>query len=192
LRGSSFENEQQESAMTTDEPDVTSGARQTPVAEIVVGLDDGEAAAAAIRWAAGESQQSGLRLRAVHAWQMSAPEAAAATADYWKACSVDARASATRWVQKALADRPQVPWSLDVVEGSAGPVLVDAAQASRLLVVGTREHTGLDRVVHGSVSHYCLSHSQVPVVSVPASGKVPTTAAPIRRPNALSSPGPLL
>jgi hypothetical protein len=36
-----------------------------------------------------------------------------------------------------------------------------------MLVVGTREHTGVRRLVGGSVSHYCLSHASCPVVAVP-------------------------
>ena len=37
-----------------------------------------------------------------------------------------------------------------------------------LLVVGTKEHVGISRIVAGSISHYCLSHAQCPVVAVPA------------------------
>ena len=36
-----------------------------------------------------------------------------------------------------------------------------------VLVVGTHEHHGLGRVLHGSVSHYVLSHAPCPVVAVP-------------------------
>ena len=39
---------------------------------------------------------------------------------------------------------------------------------AKLVVVGTREHVGLDRLLAGSVSHYCLSHAACPVVAVPA------------------------
>ena len=38
-----------------------------------------------------------------------------------------------------------------------------------LLALGAREHTGIGRLLAGSVSHYCLSHSAVPVAAVPAS-----------------------
>ena len=37
-----------------------------------------------------------------------------------------------------------------------------------LLVVGTKVHVGISRIVAGSISHYCLSHAQCPVVAVPA------------------------
>ena len=34
--------------------------------------------------------------------------------------------------------------------------------------LGARKHTGVGRLLAGSVSHYCLSHSTVPVAAVPA------------------------
>ena len=46
-------------------------------------------------------------------------------------------------------------------------VLVHAAAAARMLVVGTREHVGLDRLINGSVSHYCLTYATCPVAAVP-------------------------
>jgi nucleotide-binding universal stress UspA family protein len=46
-----------------------------------------------------------------------------------------------------------------------------------MLVVGTHEHTGLRRVVSGSVSHYAISHAEVPVIAVPAARvEVPAAA----------------
>jgi nucleotide-binding universal stress UspA family protein len=50
-----------------------------------------------------------------------------------------------------------------------------------VLVVGTREHTGLRRAVAGSVSHYCLSHAGVPVVAVPPASA--TIAEPLKVPS---------
>jgi nucleotide-binding universal stress UspA family protein len=43
------------------------------------------------------------------------------------------------------------------------------------LVVGTREHVGLERLVTGSVSHYRLSHAECPVAAVPPSTGPETT-----------------
>ena len=71
---------------------------------------------------------------------------------------------------------------LDVLGGSAAELPLDprvsargpparcswtGRRTRRLLVVGTKEHSGLRRAVSGSVSHYCLSHAEVPVVAVP-------------------------
>jgi nucleotide-binding universal stress UspA family protein len=156
--------------------------------EVVVGIDDSPASAAALRWAADQSKASGAPLRLVHTWQLSAAASAAVisgAAEYLEAAAADARARATRWVLDTLGgDAAQVRWTLEVHEGGAAPVLVTTAHGARMLVVGTREHTGLRRAVSGSVSHYALSHADVPVVAVPAArAEVPTPrsgrAAPV-------------
>ena len=160
--------------------------------EIVVGIDDSPESAAALRWAAEQSKASGTPLRLIHTWQLSAAASAAVisgAAEYLEAASADARARATRWVLDTLGgNAAQVRWTLEVHEGGAGPVLVAAAHGARLLVVGTHEHTGLRRAVAGSVSHYALSHTDVPVVAVPE--------APVELPSArdwrASPVGPLL
>jgi hypothetical protein len=63
---------------------------------------------------------------------------------------------------------PHRDWVLEFVSGYAGEVLVRRSKDAQLLVVGTREHVGLGRLLAGSVSHYCLSHAACPVVAVPA------------------------
>jgi nucleotide-binding universal stress UspA family protein len=140
--------------------------------EIVVGLDDGPASAAALRWAAEQSRVTGARLRVVHAWQLKPVEAAAigaGAADLAEAVSADARARTTRRVIDTLGkDAADLRWRLDIVQGGPGPVLVHRSHGARLLVLGTQEHNGLQRVMAGSVSHYCLSHADSPVVAVPA------------------------
>ena len=149
--------------------------------EIVVGLDAGPASAAALRWAAEQSTLTGVPLRVVHAWQLSALGAAAVTSgagDLLQAGREDARARATRLVLDALGGgSATVRWTLEIVEGPPGPILVDRSAGSRVLVIGTREHTGLRRAVVGSVSHYCLSHAAVPVVAVPAPLEPSATAS---------------
>jgi nucleotide-binding universal stress UspA family protein len=142
--------------------------------EIVVGIDDGPAAAAAVRWAAEQATVTGRPLRVVHAWQLSTFEQATGSKQYVEAALADARARATSWVLDALgANAPEFRWSLDVVEGPPGPALVELSRAAHLLVLGTREHTGLRRTILGSVSHYCLSHAAAPVVAVPRPREVP-------------------
>jgi nucleotide-binding universal stress UspA family protein len=54
-----------------------------------------------------------------------------------------------------------------VAKGEPGGVLVRQSGDAQLLVVGTREHVGLGRLLVGSISHYCLSHAVCPVVAVP-------------------------
>jgi nucleotide-binding universal stress UspA family protein len=169
--------------------DVTDSA----LPEIVIGLDDGPASAEALRWAADQSRTTGLTLRVVHAWQLSALGPAAFTAGtgvLLQAGTEDARARATRWVLDALGgDSATVRWSLEIVEGPPGPVLVNRSSGARLLVLGTGEHTGLRRAVLGSISHYCVSHASVPVVAVPA--PVATPAGRSGSHGGMSAPPPL-
>lgn len=140
----------------------------TDQATIVVGLDGSRSAAAALQWAAEQSRVSGSPLRVVHAWRLRAIEVSAATAEFWETAQADARAQATRWVLDTLGGHAaEVRWTLDIAEGPPGPVLVGRSRGAQLLVLGTRESTGLKRAVLGSVSHYCLSHAEVPVVAVP-------------------------
>jgi nucleotide-binding universal stress UspA family protein len=144
-------------------------ARDEPASEhIVVGVDGHPTAAKALRWAAQQCRLTGRALRVVHAWQMTELEAASVSTELWEAASAHTRARATGWVVAALGGAQDVRMTLAIVEGPPGPVLVERARDAALLVVGAREHTGLRRVVHGSVSHYCLAHSVVPVVAVPA------------------------
>jgi nucleotide-binding universal stress UspA family protein len=141
---------------------------------IVVGLDDGPAAAAALRWAAEQAKVTGRPLRVVHAWQLSSFEQAAGSTQYAETALANARARATRWVMDALgADASEIHWSLDIVEGGPGPALVERSRDAHLLALGTHEHTGLRRTILGSVSHYCLSHAVTPVVAVPRPKEVP-------------------
>jgi nucleotide-binding universal stress UspA family protein len=148
------------------------GAPAPERAEIVVGKDDTAPTLAALRWAVAHSLATGLPLHLVHTWQLSATATAAIASgagEYFEAASADARARATQWVLDTLGgDSARVRWTLEVHEASPGPQLVACGHGARLLVVGTHEHTGIRRAVSGSVSHYVLSHADIPVVAVPA------------------------
>ena len=164
--------------------------------EIVVGVDGGRAAAAAVRWAAEQSRLVGIPLCVVHTWQLGAFESAAlaarsGTADLRQAASADARAQATQWVNDALGPQGnRLLWRLEVVEAAPGPALVAESRGAHLLVIGTREHTGLRRAVLGSVSHYCVSHAEVPVVAVSATQISPHKERVSH--DVFATPGPLL
>ncbi|MDH6125831.1 universal stress protein [Kitasatospora sp. GP82] len=57
-----------------------------------------------------------------------------------------------------------------VVRGETGPMLTRIAdRPNDLLVVSTGRQGGLRRLLHGSVSRYCLAHATCPVVAVPPS-----------------------
>ena len=50
-------------------------------------------------------------------------------------------------------------------DGEPGPAVVEEAKewGADLIVVGSRGHTGLRRLLEGSVSHYVVDHAHCPV-----------------------------
>ncbi|MGH3657946.1 MAG: universal stress protein, partial [Micromonosporaceae bacterium] len=133
---------------------------------IVVGLDDDPGAAAALRWAVEQARIRNTWVRAVYAYS----EPVVADVNLVPLDSTpsleQAQMAAEVWRDTALVG---VPGADDVIVqvqariGPAGPVLIEAAEAALMLVVGSREHHPLYRLVHGSVSHYCLSRAKCPV-----------------------------
>ena len=68
-----------------------------------------------------------------------------------------------------------------VSRGEFGPVLVDTAdQPDDLLIIGTGRRAGLGRVLHRSVSRYCLAHARCPVLAVPPSALMDEMSHPLR------------
>jgi nucleotide-binding universal stress UspA family protein len=158
--------------------------------KIVVGFDASPMSAAALRWATDYSRASGEPVLAVHTWERPPAEAYGGGWELPDLTGRDVRKNAESWVAAAVGTRPEgVSIELEIVEGPAGPVLVGLASEAALLVVGTREHTGLRRLVNGSVSHYCLSHASCPVVAVPGP-MAEKVRLPVRH-EAVVSVGPL-
>jgi nucleotide-binding universal stress UspA family protein len=136
---------------------------------VIVGLDGSTSAGLALAWGWNFAQATGRRVRILHTWQGDAAEMYVPVADVRQQMSVAAREEADGWFAAVVSDDGSVPWRLEIVEGAAGPALVAAAadEEDCTLVVGTHEHQGLGRVLHGSVSHYVLAHADCPVVAVP-------------------------
>lgn len=150
--------------------------------EIVVGVDAGVSAVAAVRWAAARSARSGSHLRVVHVLDPVAAGAVGPDADpILRAALADARARATGRVLEALADSEAVAWSLDVEQGDPATVLVSASRDAAMLVIGAAEPPGAGEP-HGSVGRHCRGHSGVPVVTVPASTVKSTDREWVRTP----------
>jgi nucleotide-binding universal stress UspA family protein len=140
--------------------------------EIVVGLDDSPSSKAALNWAAEQAKSLGAGLRAVHAldWPYGLSSTGfPAPIDYMNVSREEIEDSYRQGITAVFeAISPLPNWILQFASGDTGRVLVEQSKDARLLVVGTREHVGLGRLLSGSVSHYCLSHALCPVVAVPA------------------------
>ena len=147
--------------------------RSTP--EIIVGVDDDATAGGTLVCAARQSRLTGLPLRVVHVWQISALLTVPASRGvhlYSAAAAADARARATRRVVGILGGSTDIRWTLEVIEGAPGPALVARSATAQLLVLGTGDHAGLRRAALGSVSRFCMSHAAPPILTVPATAVV--------------------
>ena len=138
--------------------------------EIVVGVERSRTAVAALRWAAEQARVSGSRLRGVHAVALarstSSPGVAGAPVVEKPLDELD-RTYVEQVASVWDSVRPESDWELQFIRDAPGPTLVAQSSHASLLVVGTRDHVGINRIVSGSVSHYCLSHASCPVVAVP-------------------------
>ena len=147
---------------------------------IVVGLDGTPDASVALRWAVEHTDLFG-RIRPVLAWHYPAyvwlPQpvgAGAPPADTMQAAAESAARACVEQVDPDLVEEPVV------IEGDAGPALVDAAVDAAVLVVGARGLGPVRSWVLGSVGRYCADHSTVPLVIVPETDDEDPTAEPGR------------
>ncbi len=145
--------------------------------EIVVGLDDSPSSKAALNWAAEQARRLSAVLRAVHVldWPYGLSSAGfPAPVNFMEVSHEELKESYRKAITAVFdAVSPRPDWILQFASGDTGRVLVRQSQDARQLVVGTREHVGLGRLLSGSVSHYCLSHAVCPVVAVPAASDRP-------------------
>ncbi|GAA0319597.1 universal stress protein [Actinoallomurus spadix] len=146
-------------------------------APILVGIDESPARTAALRWAVDQARRQGSRLRVVHAWELGPGEAAVLSHDEReqrrKAVVAGCRASIEEVLSRCA---PDVAADIEILEGPAGPVLVELARNASLLVLATHDRPGRRRLTAQSVGHYCLSYASCPVVMVP--GKPPDDEPP--------------
>ena len=145
----------------------------TRINDVVVGLDGSASGRAALAWAAAYARSSNSPLHVLHVVDFGRGSPMVWAPGYGSVGYVVGFGSAESGQQSNLEELfyavdPEPGWTIRSVDGSVGHQLVKASAGARLLVVGTREHTGLGRVLEGSVSHYCFSRAECPVVAVPA------------------------
>ena len=132
-------------------------------ARIVVGIDGFESSTAALRWAIHQAKLTGAVVEAVTAWHIPPSSGLVSAADM-----PDYQDDARMVLIEAIAETCMIDADVEVcprvVEGRAGPVLIEAAEDADLLVVGNRGHGGLAEALLGSVGQYCVRHAPCPVV----------------------------
>ena len=135
---------------------------------IVVGVDGSAASDEALRWGMDEARHWDGKVMAIHAWEP--PYAMYGVAGTLPLDDAVLETAAKQLLMDALARTvEEPPFALDerLVRGGAAAVLLDAARHADLLVVGSRRHGPLGRLVLGSVSTVCTHHAPCPVVVVP-------------------------
>jgi nucleotide-binding universal stress UspA family protein len=159
---------------------------------VVAGVDGSPGARAALRWAIAEARLRQARLRAVHAW---APDYGAGylgggyasmgggygylradAGDYLSGLRQAAEEMLERVMAELTVEAEGVEIERQAVERVAAQVLVEAAGAGDLLVVGSRGYGGFAGLLLGSVSQQCAHHARCPVVIVHAPKPSPSEA----------------
>ncbi|GGJ29660.1 universal stress protein [Streptomyces brasiliensis] len=136
---------------------------------ITAGIDGTEESLAALAWAAREAVRRDLPLRVVHAWRFQS----------YESIGVGDRDTQHGWVRDAMTEamrtvierHPELRVSVDVVEGHATRTLLDAADGSEMLVLGSHGHGPVVGFLLGSVGQQVIAESTRPVVLVRAGDK---------------------
>jgi nucleotide-binding universal stress UspA family protein len=132
---------------------------------IVVGVDGSRHSVEALRWGAYQASALGARLEAVTAWEYPASFGWAAVPSDWDPAK-DMEKVLQDAVSEAFGDRRPAGIELQVREGGAARVLVEASQGAAMLVVGSRGHGGFAGMLLGSVSANVAEHASCPVLII--------------------------
>jgi nucleotide-binding universal stress UspA family protein len=139
---------------------------------IVVGADGSKSSTDALGWAIRQAKFTGSALRVVltWVWPSAAGTAGVVPSDFDP--GADAQHELDLVVSQIRDAHPDLTVEWVLVEGPAGPALVDSARGASLLVVGSRGHGQLAGILLGSVSEYCVAHAECPVLVLrePAAG----------------------
>lgn len=134
--------------------------------QVVVGVDESDSAAQALRWAAIEAELRGWSVTAVMAWghidQHHADAGRGFDPNYGER---EAAAALDGIVTRAIGGAADAIERLVVCDLPARAVLEASADAD-LLVVGARGMGGFKGLLLGSVSQQCLHHTAVPIAVV--------------------------
>ena len=136
---------------------------------ILVGCDGSPESAVALTWAADRARDTDGNLHLVTCWEWPTLQGAPVTYGQWD----PERACQSRLDRlRTIVELPPERVSPEVIRGHPAHVLVRRAHEADLLVVGTHGLGAVSRLILGSVSGYCASHSPVPVAVVrPDSGR---------------------
>ncbi|WP_170141107.1 universal stress protein [Allonocardiopsis opalescens] len=138
---------------------------------VTVGVDGSPASGHALDWAAEEARLRGARLHVVHALALpllaAAPFAGPRTLPPTERMAEHAAEVVDGALRRAAAVAPGVVTESSVSPQSASAALLELAEHSALVVVGSRGLGAFASMLVGSVSIRMAAHSPCPVVVVP-------------------------
>ncbi|GAA2806887.1 universal stress protein [Kribbella solani] len=142
-------------------------AAQAPT--VVVGVDGSKYSARAIDFAFEQADAMHAEVVALHAW--TSPYLTYHDGESMLEFDEDkvreeAALLVAESVAGAAAAHPDVRWSTELPEGSAGLALIRHSESADLVVVGTRGHGGFTGLLLGSVGQNVLHHTQCPIAVV--------------------------
>ncbi len=146
----------------------------------IVGIDGSDAAVDALRWASAHGVDRDVEITALGAFHVPSIMAMFTAKRGFGVDELGLAATAGHDVDVAVAAAGGATTDVRplVIEGQAQHVLVDASVDADLLVIGRTGSGELRHHLLGSVSQYCVTHSQAPVAVVPA-GATPRTASSV-------------
>lgn len=134
-----------------------------PTGSIAVGVDASKSSENALAWALDEADRVGAPVHVIHVLHDPA---------FGHAIDTVFRDALVEYAEKSLAkaDRlrqgRQTPYSAEWVAGSPAEVLVASSKHARMVVVGSRGHSGFTAAVLGSVGQSVIRHAHCPVAVV--------------------------
>lgn len=141
---------------------------------IVVGVDGSEGATRALGWAVDEARLRDAALEAIFVFALPPSGAGIGMAPEYVGPQIEQieRDAAEELRSEIEAVIPREERNVEIItrveSGRPSEVLVHAARAADLLVVGARGIGGFRGLLLGSVSQQCVTHAPCPVVVVPA------------------------
>ena len=141
---------------------------EKPFADVVVGIEPHQAEAP-VTYAFEAAERYHAQLNAVRAWWP--PRMHLPTADASRARLGASHSEETQDLEALLepfrSSYPKVDLGIMAWRGNAVPILTEAADGSRLLVVGAHRHRGPLAVGAGYVVDGVIAHTRTPVAVVP-------------------------
>ncbi|MFF0344761.1 universal stress protein [Kribbella sp. NPDC004875] len=136
---------------------------------VVVGVDGSKYSARAIDFAFDQAESLHGRVVAVHAW--TSPYLTYHDGESMLEFDEDkvreeSGLLVAESVAGAAAEHPDVRWTVELSEGSAGRALTRRSGSADLVVVGTRGHGGFTGLLLGSVGQSVLHHTRCPIAVV--------------------------